>query len=339
MFHTPATRLLGIELPVLCGGMMWLSDARLVASIARAGGMGFLTCRSHATAAAFEEELARCRQWADGKPVGVNLTFSAHTDNSQLDLRARIALDMGVRHFETAGMAVPAPLLSRIRGGGGIVIHKCASLRHALAAERSGVDMVALVGMEEGGHPGAGALPTTVLAALAAGALRGPYIIGGGIGHGAQLVSALALGASGVVMGSRFLACHEVWAHDAYKQAIVHAGPDDTMTVLGSVGRTWRVLANGTAREVASREARGEREHSAFADLVAGTRTRERCYVSGDWQAGLLSAGPAIGFVHARQSVAETLDEFMAQASASLAALDSLSGQRRVAAGDHPCHP
>lgn len=304
---------------------MWLSDAKLVAAVGRAGGLGFLTSRSYDSARAFGQALQDCREWARGSPVGVNLTFSAHTDNSQLEIRTQLALDAGVRQFETAGMAAPASLIARIHAGRGVVIHKCASLRHALAAERVGVDVVALVGWEEGGHPGAGALPTSVLGALAAQSLRLPFVIGGGIGHGSQLVSALALGAAGVVMGSRFLACQEIWAHDAYKEAMVSAQAHETITVMDSVGRTWRVLANDTAREVARRETAGLREHADYADLIAGARTRDHCYRQGDWQEGMLSAGPAIGFIRQRQTVGEIMEELMQQAKSSMQGLLGLS--------------
>ena len=318
---TPLSERLGLAHPIFVGGMMWLSDPAFVAAVGRAGAIGFLTSRSYATEADFVQGLERCHELADGAPWGVNLTFSRHADNKPVLACADLALSFGVRIFETAGLPPDTRVLARVQQAGGLVIHKCTTLRHARSAERKGVDVVALVGMEEGGHPGSNALPTSLLGALAAHELTIPYLLGGGIGHGRQLISALALGAEGVVMGSRFLACDEIWAHSRYKAAIVAAQADETMTVLGSVGRTWRVLANDMARRIAEMEARGVCDHGAYAPWIAGERTRDLSYVKGRWEEGLLSAGPAIGFVRERQCVRDTISTLMREAGDALSGL------------------
>src|SRR5690606_15032149 len=156
-----------------------------------------------------------------------------------------------------------------------------------------------------GGHPGPGELPTSMMGALAARRLKIPFALGGGIGSGEQIVAALALGADAVVMGSRFLACDEIWAHGNYKQAIVAANENASMRVLGSMGRTWRVLVNETSRKVADMEAAGVRDHAQYAPFISGRHTRDACYTEGDWQRGMLSAGPAVGFIDAQASVGQ----------------------------------
>lgn len=315
---TPVTRAFGIRHPILAGGMMWLSDPGFVAAVGRAGGLGFLTARSFPDAATFADGLARARDLAGTAPVGVNLTLSRHADNGPVAAMLEIALEQGITAFETAGSLPGRELIERIHAGGGILLHKCAALRHALAAERAGADFVGLVGMEEGGHPGPGELPTSVLGALAARRLGVPLVLGGGIGSGAQIVSALALGADAVVMGTRFLACDEIWAHDDYKAAVVAADENATLRVFGSLGRTWRVLRNRTSLRVAEMEAAGVRDYAEYAPLVSGALTRQACYTEGDSEQGMLSCGPAVGFVERREPVALTMAGLLEQARASL---------------------
>lgn len=318
---TPVTRAFGIRYPILAGGMMWLSDPAFVAAVGRAGCLGFMTARSFPDTAAFAQGLALARQLGEGAPIGVNFTLSRHADNSVTGAMLEAALVQGITAFETAGTLPPAALIDRIHDAGGILLHKCASLRHALAAQAAGADMVGLVGMEEGGHPGPGDLPTSLLGALAGRQLDVPLVLGGGIGSGEQVVSALALGADAVVMGTRFLACEEIWAHPAYKAAMVAADENATLRVFGSLGRTWRVLRNRTAEQVAALEATGERDYAAYAALVSGTLSRQACYTEGDAQQGLLSCGPAVGFIERSESVAQTVSGLVREAQHALVRL------------------
>ncbi|MBU4611472.1 nitronate monooxygenase [Achromobacter sp. GG226] len=318
----PATRVtqaFGIRYPILAGGMMWLSDPAFVAAMGRAGGLGFLTARSFAHAQAFAEGVSLARRLAGDAPIGVNFTLSRHSDNQGTGAMLELALAQGITAFETAGTLPPQALIDRIHEAGGILLHKCAALRHARAAQAAGVDMVGLVGMEEGGHPGPGELPTSLLGALAARELDIPLVVGGGIGCGEQIVAALALGADAVVMGTRFLACDEIWAHPAYKAALVAADENATVRVFGSLGRTWRVLRNRTAEQVADLEAAGERDYAAYSALVSGTLTRQACYTEGDVQQGLLSCGPAVGFIDRGESLAQTVQTLVHEARRALA--------------------
>ncbi|CAB3629508.1 NAD(P)H-dependent flavin oxidoreductase [Achromobacter aegrifaciens] len=316
---TRITELMGIRWPLLLGGMMWLSDARLVAAMVRAGGMGFMTARSSRTDQDFRQALRDCGELTGGLPFGVNLTLSRRAANNESMLtRLRIALDAGVRLFETAGLP-PTPLLPALREAGAIVIHKCAHVRHAVAAQNMGVDAVALVGMEEGGHPGNNQLPTFLNGAYALEQLHIPLALGGGIGHGRQIAAALALGADAVVMGSVFTPAQETPAHVAYKQRVVDTNEHGTRAVLGSLGDTWRILDNENARKVAALEQAGANSYADFGELISGERTQALAYQAGQHEEGMLSMGPAVGFargIEPVESIVLRLQRECVQASA-----------------------
>ncbi|MBY4898479.1 nitronate monooxygenase family protein [Cupriavidus sp. AU9028] len=332
-FATRLTRLFGIAHPLLGGGLMWLSRPRYVAALVNAGCMGFLTPRSFDSPDAFGEALVQCRVLTGGRPFGVNLTLASRPGgNDGVVTALEQALAHGVRHFETAGQG-PGELIARIHEAGGVVIHKASSLRHALAAERDGADAVALVGMEEGGHPGANELPTMLLGALALDRLRVPVAVGGGIGHGRQLAALLAMGVDGAVCGSRLLVCEEIEAHDAYKRHLVGCDEHATVAVLRTLGNTLCVLRNATAELVAARERAGARDYAAFGDLLDSRITRDRCYGEGDWQRGMASLGPAIAFADRIEPLADIVATLLAQASA---ALDGLDHVRRTPLGGRP---
>jgi NAD(P)H-dependent flavin oxidoreductase YrpB (nitropropane dioxygenase family) len=303
-FPTRITQLLGIRWPLLLGGMMWLSDAKLVAAMVRAGGMGFITARSSRTDEAFRQALRDCRALTGGEPFGVNLTLSRRAAQNDVMLtRLRIALEEGVRIFETAGLP-PTPLLPTIKEAGAVVVHKCAHVRHAVAAQNMGVDAVTLVGMEEGGHPGSNQLPTFLNGAYALERLQVPLALGGGIGHGRQIAAALALGADAVVMGSVFTPAVETPAHPAYKQRVVDTDEHGTRAVLGTLGDTWRIIDNDNARKVAALEQTGASSYAAFGELISGERTQVLAYQAGEHEEGMLSMGPAVGFARAIEPVA-----------------------------------
>ncbi|MGY2489311.1 NAD(P)H-dependent flavin oxidoreductase [Cupriavidus sp. CP313] len=319
-FRTRITELLSIRHPILLGGMHHLGESRMVAAMVNAGAMGFITARSFDSLAALRDDLRRCRDLAGGQPFGVNLTLARRPEqNRNVQAWIDVALTEGVRCFETAG-GPPEGLVDPIHQGGGIVIHKCPSVRHALSAERMGVDAVTLVGMEEGGHPGANQLPTFVNGAFALAQLRVPLLLGGGIGNGRQIAAALAMGADGVVMGSRFMVAAEIRAHAALKQRIVDSDQHCSTAILGSLGDTWRVLANETAREVQRLEAAGARSHAEFGDLILSSRTRQRVYADGEVDAGIVSLGPAGGFCDAIEPAAQIVAGLMAEASRAASA-------------------
>ena len=324
MVKTRITELFGIEHPILGGGLMWLSDAPYVAALVNAGCMGFITPRSFENDEAFGDALARCSELTDGKPFGVNLTLSKRPEaNASVGRWMDIALAAGVRFFETAGYA-PTQVIAALHDAGAIVIHKVPSLRHALSAERAGADAIALVGMEEGGHPGTNELPTMLMGALAVDRLRVPVVLGGGIGHGRQIAAVLAQGLDGVMMGSRFLVSEEIGTHRRYKEHLVGCDEDATIRLLHTLGNTWRVLRNDTALRIDEIERAGASMHADFGELIQGQYARDHCYRDGDWQKGMLSLGPAIAFAQRIEPVQAIVHQLIDDARAALARVPKL---------------
>lgn len=303
--------------PILAGGLMWLSDSSYVSALVRAGVMAFMTPRSFSSTDEFVSQLQSCREACGELPFGVNLTMSNRPEaNSAIPRHLEVALEHGVRHFETVGPS-PGPLFERIHHAGGVVIHKCAFVEHALKAQRAGADAIALVGMEAGGHPGLNPLPASMLCAFALDQLRVPLVWGGGIGHGRQIAAALALGCAGVLIGTRFLVGDEVTAHAAYKDHLAQQEASASTMVLRSTGHPWRVLENETAREVRRLESQGASTYQEFGPLALGRTGRDGAYVGGDPQVGLLSMGPSIGFASSREPLARIVEELMNQTNAA----------------------
>ena len=325
VLRTRITQLLGIRHPILGGGLMWLSDARYVAALVNAGCMGFITPRSYPSVADFAQALKDCAAWTQGHAFGVNLTLSHRPESNRLVPQwMDTALAHGVRIFETAGQA-PAELIHTLHQAGALVIHKASNLRHARSAERAGADAIALVGMEEGGHPGVNELPTLLMGALALGQFQVPVVLGGGIGRGRQLAAVLAQGLDGVLIGSRFLVCEEINAHPRYKAHLLGCDEHATVRLLQSLGTTWRVLLNDTARQVQALEQAGAPDHAAFGDLISGTVTRDRCYAEGDWTQGMVSLGPAIAFAQRIEPLQAIVDGLVAEALEAIAGLQALT--------------
>lgn len=323
LFRTRITELLGIAHPILCGGLMWLADARYVAAAVNAGGMGFITARTFPDPADFRAELAKARELTGGKPFGVNLYLTPRDEENRFIAgHIDIALEAGVRLFETAGLP-PKEFVALIKRAGGIVIHKCASVRHAVSAEKLGIDAVTVIGAECGGHPGVNPVGTIVQAARAAQAIKIPLVVGGGIGHGAQIVAALAMGADAVVLGTRMTVAEEIWAHPAYKQRLLEADETSTRLIMASFRNTYRVLDNADARAVADLEAQGVTDYERYRPHMAGTRARE-AYETGDFERGALSVGQGVGFSRRIEPVAAIYAQLLREAEAALGRLGTL---------------
>lgn len=317
-FQTRLTDLLEIDHPIMLGGMMHLSNATMVAAVVNAGAMGFITARSFPTVEAFREELRKCAQLTNKRRFGVNLTLSRRMGfDTSIQALLETALEEGVRLFETAGV-LPEDIIGPVHAAGGKLIHKCPRIRHALAAQRLGVDAVTLVGMDEGGHPGLNELPSMIQAAYARDRIHIPLAVGGGIGHGRQIAAALALGMDGVCMGSRMMVATEIPAHENYKRRLVEVDEDCSTTALTSLGDTWRVLINENVREVQRIEAAGAKKHEDFGELIRGYRTKEFAYEKGEWQIGMLSCSTAAGFADKIEPAANIVDRLMRDAVASL---------------------
>lgn len=323
-FRTRVTELFGIEHPLFLGGMHHLGRSDVVAAVVNAGAMGFITARSFSNLDKLRDDLRRCRDLTEGRPYGVNLTLSRRPEyNVDVQGWLDVALEEGVSFFETAGRS-PAEVVATIHAAGGILMHKCPSVRHALSAERLGVDVIALVGSEEGGHPGANLLSAFVNGAYALPALRTPLVLGGGIGSGRQIAAALALGAAGVVMSSRFMVASEIAAHDALKRRIVELDEHGSTTILASLNDTWRVMLNDVAREVQQREAAGARTHREFGDLILSARTKQRVYREGKVEEGIVSLGPAAGFADRIEPAGDIVKRLMADAASAAQSFTTL---------------
>lgn len=316
---TRLTELFGIEKPILCGGLMWLATAEYVAGVVNAGAMGFITPRSYPDADAFRDAVRRCREMTGGRPFGVNLYISARpAENEKMKAYVDVVVEEGVRCIETAGYS-PEALLPRLKQAGCTVLHKATTVRHAAKAVSAGVDAVALIGAECGGHPGMGDLPAMLLAARALEQLDVPVVVGGGIGSGRQIAAALAMGADGVLLGSRMLVADEIWAHPLYKQHLVGLDETCSTTVLRSLKNTYRCLANETAAEVARLESAGQSDYAVLGPLVGGP-IQKVAYETGDWTKGVLSLGPAAAWCDKLEPAGAILDRLEADALACLRA-------------------
>lgn len=320
-FETPLTRAFGLRLPVVAGGLMWLSEAGYVAAGARAGVLSFLTAASFPEPDDLRAQIRRCRDLSEGRPFGVNVSMLPKLVPGEKTADVfRLIAGEGVTVVETSGRS-PEPYLPILKDAGLTVIHKVPSLRHAQTAERIGVDMVAIVGAECGGHPGMDLVGSLVNLALAERRLRIPFLLGGGIGAGSQIVAALAGGAAGVVIGTRFLAADEIAAHDGYKQALVAADERATVLTMASVRNTIRTLRNETTDIVARLEAEDpEGGIERLMPHVAG-RIGRQAYETGDVSRGMLSAGQALGLLDTRQPLAGIVAELEAEALRALARL------------------
>jgi nitronate monooxygenase len=323
LFETPITQLFGIRHPILCGGLMWLSTAPYVAAAGRAGGIGFLTARTFPDLGAFRAEIQHCRELAAGAAFGVNLYISHRAEaNEILHGHVRVLAEEGVSAVETAGNN-PVAFLPALREAGCKVMHKASIIKHAQKAVSEGVDAVAIVGMECGGHPGLDFIGSMVQAPLAAERLPVPVVIGGGIGTGRQVVATLAMGAAGVLMGTRMLVAEEIWARDPYKQRVVEADERSSRLVMEKMRNTVRVMDNATAREVQRLEESGITGFDALQHLIKGQNQRD-AYSSGDVDKGLLAMGQAAVFADKVAPLAEIYATLLADARQALSRLDRL---------------
>lgn len=309
-FSNPVTELFGTRLPIVAGGLMWLADAQYVAAASRAGIIGFITAASFPEPDALRAEIRRCRELCAGGPFGVNVSMLPKLVPGEKTREVfELIVDEGVRFVETSGRN-PEEFMPLLKDAGVKVLHKVPSVRFAVKAASVGVDAVAIVGAECGGHPGLDMVGSFVNAAWAESQLDIPYLIGGGIGRGSQLAAALAMGASGVVVGTRFVVAEEIWAHDDYKRRLIEAGPADTDLCMESVRNTVRTLRNETSAAVKDFEARND--NVTIQDLmpmVSGKIGRD-AYITGDWKKGLLAAGQSLAFTDRIEPLAEIVHRF-----------------------------
>ncbi|MFO1400681.1 MAG: nitronate monooxygenase family protein [Steroidobacteraceae bacterium] len=320
---TRITELLGIRYPIVQGGMQWVGTAEMAAAVSNAGGLGILTALTQPSPEALAAEIERCRRMTVA-PFGVNLTILPTITPPPYERYLQVVINSGVKILETAGNN-PQEFIARARAAGIRLIHKCVTVRHALSAERHGVDIVSIDGFECAGHPGEDDIGGLVLIPLAARALKIPIIASGGIADGRGLAAALVLGAEGVNMGTRFCATREAPIHERIKQALVNASERDTRLILRSLHNTARVLKNAVSDQVVAAESRG----ATFEDirpLVAGSRGRA-ALAAGEPDGGIITAGQTVGLITDIPSCAELVERMVAEARARLAATSACFGR------------
>jgi nitronate monooxygenase len=326
--RTRITDLLGIRYPIIQGGMQWVGRAPLAAEVSNAGGLGILTALTQPTPEALREEIRRCRDLTD-QPFGVNLTILPTTKPPPYDAYLDAIIDSDVKILETAG-SNPAEFIAKARAASVKIVHKCTAVRHALSAERKGVDAVSIDGFECAGHPGEDDIPGLILIPAAARVLRIPIVASGGFGDGRGMAAALALGADGINMGTRFCATVEAPIHENIKQALVRASERDTQLIFRKLRNTARIFVNAVAKDVA--EIEGRPEGHVFEDLrplVSGERGR-RALESGVVDAGLVWAGQVVGLIDDIPTVAELIERIVRDCEQRLRL--ALEGFRETAA-------
>ncbi|MFY9211354.1 MAG: nitronate monooxygenase [Aestuariivita sp.] len=326
-WNTALTRKLGIRLPVLAGGLQWLADADYVTAAARSGIMGFITAASFPEPDDLRAQIRTARAACGDLPFGVNVSMLPKlVPGEKTEGIFRLIAEEGVSVIETSGRN-PEPYIPLLKDLGLTLIHKVPAVRYAIKAQSVGVDMVAIVGAECGGHPGMDMIGSFVNAAMAGRDLDIPFLIGGGVGHGSQLVAALAMGASGVVMGTRLLVSEELNAHQGYKQALVDATERDTALTMSSVRNTIRTLANETTQEVARMEQ--DNPNVTIQDLlplVSGQIGR-KAYQTGDVSRGMLSAGHALGLTDRVEPMADIIARIETEALQAIGRLEGVVTQ------------
>jgi len=315
---TRITELFGIRHPIIQGGMHYVGYAELASAVSNAGGLGIITGLTQPTPEDLAKEIARCHEMTD-QPFGVNLTFLPAFIMPPYPEYIDAIIAGGIRIVETAGRN-PAEHLPRLKAAGIKIIHKCTSVRHALKAESIGCDAVSVDGFECAGHPGEDDVPNMILLPRAAEELRIPFVASGGMADARSLVAALAMGAEGINMGTRFIATQEAPVHENVKQALVAASELDTRLIMRPIRNTERVLRNGAAEEILriehAKAAAGEAiTIDDIRHLVAGSENR-KVLREGQMDAGAWSCGMVAGLIHDVPTCKELIDRIMAEATA-----------------------
>lgn len=307
---TRLTELLGIETPIICGGMMRVGTAELAAAASNAGALGVMTALTLPTPELLKAEIEKC-QSLTSKPFAVNLTVGVVASEINYDDYVDVICASGVKVVETAGRS-PEPFMEKFNAHGIKVIHKCVAVRHALKAERIGVAAVSIDGFECAGHPGEKDVGGLVLFPAAAQALKIPIVASGGIADGRGLVAALALGADGINMGTRFLVTKEAPIHEGIKQKVVEMDENQTRLIFRTFKNTARVYKNGIADNVAEIEAAGG-DFSQVHGLVSG-QNQEKAWSTGDIEAGMVTVGQCGGLINDIPSCEDLVKNIMSDA-------------------------
>jgi len=313
LLTTRVTKLLGIKHPIIQGGMHYVAFAELAAAVSNAGGLGIITALSQPTPEDLRNEIRKCKRLT-GKPFGVNITLLPAMVPPNYGAYSQVIVEEGVKIVETAGNN-PGPYIKLFKENKITVIHKCVSIRHALTAQRLGVDIVSMDGFECAGHPGEDDIGNFVLLAKAAEKLTVPYIASGGVGTGRQLAASLALGADGVNMGTRFMATQECTIHPNIKKALVEGDERSTTHVFRSLKNTERVYKNRTSEKVKEIEKEKPGDFQAIRPFVSGALYKDSFYKTGDTQSSVWSAGIVIGLIEDIPTCKELIERMVEEAT------------------------
>ncbi|MBV9509995.1 MAG: nitronate monooxygenase [Caulobacteraceae bacterium] len=312
--RTRITEMLGVERPIVQGGMQSVGVAELAAAVSNAGGLGIITGLTQPSPKALQEEIERCRGMTD-KPFAVNMTVLPTINPPDYKAYAQAIVDSDVKIAETAGSPAVAEVWEVLKPAGVKIIHKCTAVRHALSAERKGVDAISIDGFECAGHPGEDDIPGLILIPAAADKVKIPMLASGGFADGRGLVAALALGAEGINMGTRFCATQEAQIHANVKQAYVENDERGTNLIFRSLKNTARVGKSAVSDEVVRRLAQPGAVFEDVAELVSGVKGRE-LLETGNLDAGIFWASMAQGLIHDIPTVQDLMDRIMADAEA-----------------------
>ncbi|KAF2673907.1 inosine monophosphate dehydrogenase [Microthyrium microscopicum] len=298
-FNTALTRKLGIAVPIVQGGMQWVGYAELASAVSNAGGLGLITALTQPTPEDLRKEIRKCRTMTQ-KPFGVNITLLPALAPPDYGAYTRVIIEEGIRIVETAGNS-PGPVIRELKKAGITILHKCTTIRHAQSAVKLGVDFLSIDGFECAGHVGESDITNFILLSRARQSLGGvPFIASGGFADGQGLAAALALGAEGINMGTRFMCTVEAPIHQNIKDEIVKAQETDTALVLRKWRNTSRLYGNKVAKaalKVEQEDTTGDFGKSGIGQYMSGQRGRQ-VFVNGDVDYGVWTAGQVIGLIH-----------------------------------------
>ncbi|PEI58549.1 NAD(P)H-dependent flavin oxidoreductase [Priestia aryabhattai] len=311
---TRITELLNIQYPVICGGLFRIGRAPLAAAVSEAGGLGIITSATFETAKELRHEIRKVRELTD-KPIGININLFPSVKRMPNEAYIDVLLEEGIRIVETSGRS-PEPYMKVLKDNNVVVIHKVAGVKYAKTAERVGCDAVTVVGFEAGGHPGMEDVGNIVLVPQTVDALTIPVLAGGGIADGRGLAAMLALGAEGIVMGTRFLASQEALVHDNVKKWMVQASEGDTALIQKTIGSTSRVARNAMALQVMDAESKGASLEELL-PLISGKKA-VRVYNEGDIDAGIFSCGQSVARIQEIKTVQEIILGVVNEAKATV---------------------
>jgi nitronate monooxygenase len=333
VIKTKLTEMFGVETPIVMGGMTGVGYGELVAAVANAGALGFIVAHLFPTAEALHAEIEKTRKLTD-KPFGVNLTLLPSLNPIPYDDYRKAIIESGIKIVETAGRS-PIDHLPDFKAAGIKVIHKCTSVRHSITAERLGVDVISIDGFECAGHPGEDDVTLMVLLPATVDAVKIPVIASGGMADGRSLVAALALGADGVNMGTRFMATQEAAIHQNVKEAIVKNTERDTILTNRTLKNTSRVARNAISEEVVRIQQDPTKTIDDVRELVSGARGRSNVMQGGDIDGGIWSAGQSQGLIHDIPTCKELVARISKQADDIIRArLDRMAGTMQAVAAE-----